>query len=51
MLPFAHMMNFLAHKFSRLCAGRFTFFRILLGAPNSFLIRHFSSSFSEISSP
>jgi hypothetical protein len=36
-------MDFLADEFSGLRAGRFTLFRILPGAPDSFLIGHFSS--------
>jgi hypothetical protein len=42
-LPFAHVMDFLADEFSRLRAGRFTFFCVVPGAPDSFLIGHFSS--------
>lgn len=41
MLPFAHVMDFFANKFSGLGAGRFAFLRVLPRASHGFLVRHF----------
>jgi hypothetical protein len=40
MLAFSHMVHFLAHEFSRLCAGRFSFAGILASAFDGFAFRH-----------
>jgi hypothetical protein len=41
MLPFTHVMDFLADKFAGLRAGRFAFFGVLSCAFDGFLVGHF----------
>ena len=51
MLPFPYVMDLLPDKFSGLHAGRFALSRILPGAPDSFLVGHFSSLSNTFSPP
>jgi hypothetical protein len=39
-LTFSHMVHFLAHKFSSLSAGRFSFAGVLASAIDGFFFRH-----------
>jgi hypothetical protein len=42
MFPFPNVVHFLPHKFASLCAGRLSFFFILMRSFNDFVFRHFT---------